>query len=54
MEKNKEKLSIEEMANFCKKKGFITQSGEIYGGFAGFWDYLFLGSELKRNIEDTW
>ncbi|MCA9487360.1 MAG: glycine--tRNA ligase [Nanoarchaeota archaeon] len=51
---NKEVLSIEEMANFCKKKGFITRSAEIYGGFAGFWDYLFLGVELKKNIESSW
>src|SRR6056297_374542 len=54
MEKNREVLSIDEMANFCKKKGFLTQSSEIYGGFAGFWDYLFLGSELKKNIKDSW
>ena len=48
------RLSIDEMAAFCKRKGFIVKSGEIYGGFAGFWDYLFLGSELKRNIKDSW
>ncbi|NCN87052.1 glycine--tRNA ligase [archaeon] len=51
---NKEILSIDEMASFCKKKGFITKSGEIYGGFSGFFDYLFLGSELKKNIKDNW
>lgn len=54
MEENKQILSIDEMATFCKKKGFITKSGEIYGGFAGFWDYLFLGSELKKNLKDSW
>ncbi len=48
------RLSIDEMAAFRKRKGFIVKSGEIYGGFAGFWDYLFLGSELKRNIKDSW
>jgi len=48
------KLTIDEMAAFCKRKGFVTKSGEIYGGFAGFWDYLFLGSELKKNIKDSW
>ena len=47
-------LSIDEMATFCKKKGFITKSGEIYGGLSGFFDYLFLGSELKKNIKDSW
>jgi glycyl-tRNA synthetase len=51
---NKKSLSIDEMANFCRKKGFISKSGEIYGGFAGFWDYLFLGSELKNNLKNSW
>ena len=44
--KNK-KFSIEEMANFCKKKGLVFPSGEIYGGLAGFWDFGPLGVELK-------
>lgn len=48
------RLSIDEMAAFCKRKGFIVRSGEIYGGFAGFYDYLFLGSELKKNLKDSW
>ena len=53
MEDNKNNLSIDEMATFCKKKGFIDRSGDIYGGFAGFFDYLFLGVELKKNIKYT-
>ncbi len=48
------KLSIDEMAAFCKRKGIIDKSAEIYGGFAGFWDYLFLGAELKQNIKNAW
>ena len=48
------KPQIDELATFCKRKGFITKSGEIYGGFAGFWDYLFLGVELKKNMKDAW
>jgi glycyl-tRNA synthetase len=48
------KPTIDELAAFCKRKGFITKSGEIYGGISGFWDYLFLGSELKKNIKDWW
>lgn len=48
------KLSIDEMAAFCKKKGFVVRSGEIYGGFQGFFDYLFLGAELKKNLKDSW
>ncbi len=48
------KLTIEELANFCKKKGFVYQSGEIYGGFAGFWDFGHLGVEMKNNLKDDW
>lgn len=47
-------LSIEDMAAFCKKKGFVYPSSEIYGGFAGFWDYGHLGVELKNNIKLQW
>ena len=43
-------LSIEEMAVFCKKKGFVFPNAEIYGGLAGFFDYGPLGVELKNNI----
>jgi len=35
----KKDISIEELAIFCKRKGFVYPSGEIYGGFAGFWDF---------------
>ena len=48
------KISVEEMARFCKKKGFIYQSGEIYGGFAGFWDFGHLGVELNNNLKSEW
>ncbi|GAG94690.1 unnamed protein product, partial [marine sediment metagenome] len=48
------KISIEELANFCKEKGFVYQSGEIYGGFAGFWDFGHLGVELNNNIKKEW
>jgi glycyl-tRNA synthetase len=47
-------ISIEEMAVFCKRKGFVYQSGDIYGGFAGFWDFGPLGVELKNNIKKEW
>lgn len=47
-------LSIEEMATFCKKKGFVYPSSEIYGGFAGFFDYGPLGVELKNNLKTSW
>ena len=50
----KQKISIEELASFCKRKGFVYQSGDIYGGFAGFWDFGPLGVELKNNIKKEW
>ena len=43
-------INIDEMAVFCKKKGFVYPSSEIYGGFSGFFDYGPLGAQLKRNI----
>ena len=45
---------IEDMAVFCKKKGFVFPSSEIYGGFAGFWDYGPLGVELFNSIKQHW
>ena len=50
----KKDLSIEEMATFCKRKGFVYQSSDIYGGFAGFWDFGHIGVELKNNIKKEW
>lgn len=50
----KKDISIEELATFCKRKGFVYQSGDIYGGFAGFWDFGHVGSELKNNIKRQW
>lgn len=47
-------LSIDEMATFCKAKGFVYPSGEIYGGLAGFFDFGHLGVEIKRNIKQEW
>ena len=38
----------------AKRRGFIFQSSEIYGGLNGFFDYGPLGSELKKNIRDCW
>lgn len=50
-----ETLTIEELAAFCKRKGFVFKSSEIYGGFSGFWDYGPLGSELFNNLKkDFW
>ncbi len=46
--------SIEELANFCKEKGFVFRSSDIYGGLAGFWDYGPLGVELFNNLKREW
>lgn len=45
---------MEKIVSLCKRRGFIYQSSEIYGGIGGFWDYGPLGAELKRNLRDTW
>ncbi len=55
VEKKSEKLkSIDELYTFCKKKGFVFKSSELYNGLAGFYDYGFLGVELKNNILKNW
>jgi len=48
------KITIEELANFCKRKGFVYPSGEIYGGLGGFWDFGHLGVELINNLKKEW
>ncbi len=50
---SKNKLTIDELAAFCKRKGFIFKSSEIYGGMAGFWDFGPLGIELYNNIKNS-
>lgn len=45
---------METLTALCKRRGFIFQSSEIYGGINGFWDYGPLGAEMKRNIRDLW
>ena len=45
---------MEKIVSLCKRRGFIFQSSEIYGGINGFWDYGPMGAELKRNIKDLW
>ncbi len=45
---------MERIVSLCKRRGFIFQSGEIYGGLNGVWDYGPLGVELKRNLKDYW
>ncbi len=45
---------MEDIVSLCKRRGFIYQGSEVYGGLAGTWDYGPLGVELKRNIIHLW
>ena len=45
---------METIVSLCKRRGFVFQSSEIYGGIGGFWDYGPLGVELKNNIKRAW
>ena len=45
---------MEKIVSLCKRRGFIFQGSEIYGGLAGTWDYGPLGVALKKNIENLW
>ncbi|HUY85419.1 MAG TPA: glycine--tRNA ligase [Candidatus Dormibacteraeota bacterium] len=47
-------VSLETIVSLCKRRGFIYQGSEIYGGLAGTWDYGPLGVALKRNIMNFW
>ena len=48
------KKSMDEIMALCKRRGFIFQASEIYGGINGFWDYGPLGAQLKKNLKDAW
>ena len=45
---------MEKLVALTKRRGFIFQSSELYGGINGAWDYGPLGVELKRNVKDAW
>ncbi|MEO5719877.1 MAG: glycine--tRNA ligase [Chthoniobacterales bacterium] len=45
---------MERIVSLCKRRGFIFQGSEVYGGLNGVWDYGPLGVELKRNLKDYW
>lgn len=47
-------ISMEKIVSLCKRRGFVFQSSEIYGGQAGAWDYGPLGIQLKNNIAQAW
>ena len=45
---------MDKLVSLCKRRGFVFQSSEIYGGTGSVWDYGSLGAELKRNVKDLW
>ena len=45
---------MDDLVSLCKRRGFIFQSGEIYGGLQGMYDYGPLGVELKNNLKNAW
>ncbi len=47
-------ISMEELVSLCKRRGFVFQSSEIYGGLSSAWDYGPMGVALKNNIRDFW
>ena len=54
MSQSNSQIDIDKLTSLCKRRGFIFQSSEIYGGLASTWDYGPLGVELKRNVKDSW
>jgi len=47
-------VTMEKLVSLCKRRGFVYQSSEVYGGLNGAWDYGPLGVELKNNIQRFW
>ena len=52
MAKQTKQDPMDKMMSLCKRRGFVFQSSEIYGGMNSCWDYGPLGVELKRNIKN--
>ena len=52
LQKNKNDNIMEKLVSLCKRRGYIFQSSEVYGGINSCYDYGPLGVELKRNIKD--
>lgn len=46
--------NMQDLVSLCKRRGFIFQSSEIYGGLGSCWDYGPLGIELKNNVKESW
>lgn len=54
MSTEKHAVKLDDIVSLCKRRGFIYQGSDIYGGLAGTWDYGPLGVQLKRNIMQLW
>ncbi|GDX62877.1 glycine--tRNA ligase [Candidatus Saccharibacteria bacterium] len=54
MNESKNKLSMEELTSYAKRRGFVFQASELYGGIGGFWDLGPYGAELADNIKSSW
>ena len=54
MQHQNDQSRMDKIVSLAKRRGFIFQSSEIYGGLNGFWDYGPLGVALKRNLKDAW
>ncbi len=54
MNRSSDPQRMEKIVNVCKRRGFIFQASEIYGGLNGAWDYGPIGVELKRNLKNYW
>lgn len=48
------KVSLEDIVSLCKRRGFVFQASDMYGGISGFYDYGPLGVELANNIKNEW
>ena len=48
------KVNLEELASFCKRKGIVFKAAEVYGSLAGFFDFGPLGVELKNNLKNLY
>src|SRR4029079_5234112 len=47
-------VNLDDIVSLCKRRGFVFQASEIYGGLAGFYDYSPLGVELVNNLKQEW
>lgn len=54
MTQDTSKKPMDAIMALCKRRGFIYQASEIYGGINGFWDYGPMGAQLKKNLRDAW